>query len=70
MGAWRCSRLVCVVTGVAGEDDGAAAVFEAIPAARLDDVAVVHLEGDHPHAILFIDHAVAVEFDHVRCDHG
>jgi len=31
---------------------------------------VVHLEGDHPHAILFIDHAVAVEFGHVRRDHG
>ena len=52
---------VLVVARVAGEHRGAAAIFDAVAVARLDDVAVVDLEGDDLDAALLVDDAVVVE---------
>ena len=61
---------VVIVARVAGKHCDAAAVFDAIAVARLDHVAVVDLEGDHPHAVFLVDHAVAVKLGDVSRDAG
>src|SRR5438552_3865482 len=50
-----------VVTGVAREYRGAAAIFDAVAVGRLDDGAMVDLEGDHLDAVLLVDDTIAVE---------
>jgi hypothetical protein len=56
---------VRIVAGIAREHRDAAGVLETGPVARLDDVAVVDLEGDDRNAILVVHDTVA-ETGHSR----
>src|SRR5262249_57890680 len=59
---------ILVVARVAGEYCGAPGVLKAITVAGLDDVPVVDLERDDRHAVLLVDHAVAIELDDICRD--
>ena len=70
IGAGAIADDVVIVARVAGEHGDAPAVLDTIAVARLDHVAVVDLERDHLHAVLFVDHAVAVELGDVSRNSG
>src|SRR5215475_16079801 len=56
---------IMIVPRIGGEHCDAPAVFETIAVAGLDDIAMVDLEGNHFHAALLVDDAVAVELGDV-----
>src|SRR5262249_34430819 len=55
---------------IARENDGAAAILDAITIGRLNDIAMIDLEGDHAHTILFVDRTVGVELVYCNGDSG
>ena len=61
---------VLTVARVGGEHGDAAAILEAIAAARFDHVAMVDIEGNHLDAAILVDDALAVEFGDVGRDAG
>jgi hypothetical protein len=53
---------VLVVARVTGDHDRMAAVLDPVPVGRLDQIAMIDLERDHPDSVLVVDDTILVEF--------